>query len=303
MDRSHRIDGAGTRATATRAGRAAFGSPVFFSPAQRGAVPLRRAILRGMTDAPSIRLVGFDADDTLWRSEDYYRDAQAQFERIVGAYVNLADARVHERLYEIEKRNLALFGFGVKGMTLSMVEAAVAITDARVAAADLHRIVEIGKALLRHPVELLPGIRESVEAIAREFRVVLITKGDLFHQEAKVRQCGLADLFGRIEIVSEKDEATYRRLFAEFDVAPHEFLMIGNSLRSDIAPVLALGGWGVHMPYHVTWVHDTEAEVDFDSPRLRQVDGPAALPAAVHELAQRASGPCTTPAEPQGKVK
>ena len=135
-----------------------------------------------------IGLVAFDGDDTLWRSEDYYRDAQVEFERIVGHYVDLADARVGERLYAIEKNNLALFGYGVKGMVLSMLEAAVAITDERIGAADLHRIVVLGKQLLRHPVDLLPGIRAAVEAIAAEHPVVLITKGDLFHQEYEIGQ-------------------------------------------------------------------------------------------------------------------
>ena len=143
----------------------------------------------------AIALVGFDADDTLWKSEDYYRAAQAEFERMVGAYVDLAD--VGDRLYAVEKRNLALFGYGVKGMVLSMVEAAVEITDARISASDLHRIVGLGKSLLRHPVELLPGVREAVEAVAAERPVVLVTKGDLFHQEAKVRESGLSDLFRR----------------------------------------------------------------------------------------------------------
>ena len=131
-----------------------------------------------------IALVGFDADDTLWRSQDYFDDAQAQFERIVGAYVDLDDAGA--RLYAVEKRNIALFGYGVKGMVLSMIESAVEITESRIGAADLHRIVELGKALLRHPVELLPDVREAVQRIAADWPVVLITKGDLFHQEQKV---------------------------------------------------------------------------------------------------------------------
>ena len=134
-----------------------------------------------------LRLVGFDGDDTLWRSEDYYRGAQDYFEGIIGAYVDLADVRAHDRLYAVEKRNLALFGYGVKGMVLSMIEAAVEITDGRVTAQDLHRIVALGKELLQHPVELLPGIREAVEAIGEHHDIVLITKGDLFHQEAKVK--------------------------------------------------------------------------------------------------------------------
>ena len=238
-----------------------------------------------MQGQPGIRLVGFDADDTLWRSQDYYDEAQATFEGILGHYVDLHDARALERLYAVETRNIAVFGYGVKGMVLSMIEAAVDITGARISASDLHRIVALGKSLLQHPVELLPGIGEAVDAIASEFDVVLITKGDLFHQEAKVRQCGLARHFRRIEIVSEKDTATYARLFEEFDVPASGFAMVGNSLRSDIVPVLALGGWGVHMPYHSTWAHETEAELPGAlRHRMREVATPSALPAAVHEL-------------------
>ena len=229
-----------------------------------------------------IALVGFDADDTLWKSQDYFDDAQAEFERIVAAYVDLADAG--DRLYAVEKRNLALFGYGVKGMVLSMIEAAVEITEARISAADLHRIVALGKALLRHPVELLPGVREAVERVAADLPVVLITKGDLFHQEAKVRDSGLSDLFRRIEIVSEKDARTYARLFAEFGIAPAQFVMVGNSLRSDIAPVLELGGWRVHVPYHVTWAHEADAEVRSGSERMRSIVALDQLPLAMQEL-------------------
>ena len=229
-----------------------------------------------------LALVGFDGDDTLWRSEDYFRQAQEDFERIIARYVDIDD--VHDRLYAIEKGNLRLFGYGVKGMTLSMIEAAVEITDARISATDLHRIVALGKDLLQHPVELLPGIREAVEAIAADHALVLITKGDLFHQEQKVRDCGLSDLFRRIEIVSEKDTATYQRLFAEFALPPERFAMIGNSLRSDIVPVLALGACGVHMPYHTTWAHEAEAELPVDTSRLRVVAAPSELPAAIASL-------------------
>ncbi|MBE2211825.1 MAG: HAD family hydrolase, partial [Xanthomonadaceae bacterium] len=129
----------------------------------------------------AIRMVGFDADDTLWKSEDYYRAAETEFRRIVGAHVDLDD--VGDRLYAVEKRNLALFGYGVKGMTLSMVEAAIDITQGRIPASDIHRIVSMAKDLLRHPVELLPGVADAVEAVASRHAIVLITKGDLFHQE------------------------------------------------------------------------------------------------------------------------
>ena len=236
-----------------------------------------------------IRMVAFDGDDTLWRSQDYFDAAQLEFERIVGGYVDLADARVAERLYDFEQANLAWFGYGVKGMVLSMIEAAVDITGKRVTATDLHRIVQLGKELLRHPVELIPGIREAVAEVASRQEIVLITKGDLFHQEAKVRDCGLADLFRRIEIVSEKDPATYTRLLREFAIEAPQFVMIGNSLRSDIAPVLSLGGWGVHIPYHTTWSHEAEADIGDGGGRMRSVAAPGELPAAVAAIAASAA--------------
>ncbi len=235
----------------------------------------------------AIRMVGFDADDTLWKSEDYYREAEAEFRRIVGEHVDLED--VGACLYAVEKRNLALFGYGVKGMTLSMVEAAIDITEGRIPASDIHRIVSLAKDLLRHPVELLPGIADAVEAVASRHDIVLITKGDLFHQEAKVRESGLSRWFQRIEIVSEKDPPTYARLLQEFGVAPSEFVMIGNSLRSDIAPLLELGAWGVHIPYHVTWAHETEADVDDAHPRLRLAKQASELPALVDAISHDAA--------------
>jgi len=218
-----------------------------------------------------IRLVGFDADDTLWHSEIHFQHAHAQFELILSAYVDLADARLHERLLETERRNLKLFGYGAKGMALSMVESAIDITQACISASDIHRLIELGKAILQHPVELLPGIREAVEAVAARWPLVLITKGDLFHQEAKVAQSALAHLFQRIEIVSEKDANSYRRVLAECGTAAEDFVMIGNSLRSDIEPVIRLGGWGVHMPYAVTWALEAEHGLATDEVRFLSV--------------------------------
>ena len=164
----------------------------------------------------TIELIGFDGDDTLWRSQDFYDAAQAEFERIIGRYVDLADARVHERLLSFEASNIRVFGYGAKGMTLSMIEAAFDISVGRVSAADLHRLVGIGKEVLDHPVELLPGIREAVGALGADYRIVLITKGDLIHQQAKVARSQLGDLFQRIEIVSEKNTSAYARVLAEF---------------------------------------------------------------------------------------
>ncbi|MGY0560393.1 HAD family hydrolase [Luteimonas sp. A277] len=236
----------------------------------------------------SIGLVGFDADDTLWRSQDFFDQAQLEFEHILGRYVDLDDSRARQRLYAVEKGNIALFGYGVKGMALSMIEAAIDITTARIDAADIGRILRLAKDMLQHPVELLPGIREAVEAVAARYEVVLITKGDLFHQEAKVRESGLAALFPRIEIVSEKDPQTYARVLGEFGLPAHRFLMIGNSLRSDVAPVLELGGWAVHMPYHVTWEHEMEADLGGHAARMREAPNPASLPAVVEEIAAAA---------------
>ena len=231
-----------------------------------------------------LQLVGFDGDDTLWHSEGYYRQAGEAFAAIMARYVDVADRDVHERMLATEQRNLKLFGYGAKGMALSMVETAIAVSDGRIGAADIHALIELGKTVLQHPVELLPGIRAAVEAVAQQYEVVLITKGDLFHQEKKVAQSGLADLFRRIEIVSEKDAAAYRRVLGEFDLQQAQFAMVGNSLRSDIEPVLRLGGWGVHMPYHVTWAHELENGLAADEPRMLTVDAPAAIPAAVERL-------------------
>jgi putative hydrolase of the HAD superfamily len=231
-----------------------------------------------------IELVGFDGDDTLWHSEGYYQAAHAEFERIVGSYVDLADLHLHERLLTVERGNIALFGYGAKGMTLSLLETAIELTQARISARDLHRIIAIGKDVLAHPVELLPGIRAAVEAVAAHHRIVLITKGDLFHQEQKVARSGLAELFQRIEIVSEKDPAAYRRVLAQFPgVSIDRFAMVGNSLRSDIAPVVELGGWGVYMPYHVTWAHEIDTSFD-GSPRVIEVAEPAAITTAIARL-------------------
>src|SRR5690606_22958350 len=217
-----------------RSGRAAFAPPFLFATRvwPRGA--------RGSDTAPMghIAMVGFDADDTLWRSQDYFDDAQLEFEAIVARYIDLEDKRVRQRLYEVEGGNIGVFGYGVKGMALSMGEAAVELTDSEIRAGDIGRIIDRAKRLLRHPVELLPGVREAVEEIGSRYPLVLITKGDLFHQEAKVRQCGMARLFRRIEIVSEKEPDTYARLFEEFGLPASRFAMVGNSVRSDILPVL-----------------------------------------------------------------
>lgn len=230
-----------------------------------------------------IQMIGFDGDDTLWRSQEFFDDAQGEFEAIVSRYVDLSAEGVRAKLLATETANLALFGYGVKGMVLSMVEAAIELTGGKVETRDLQRIVALGKELLVHPVELLPGIDAAVRAVAATHRVVLITKGDLFHQERKVAACGLGEVFHRIEIVSEKDEATYARLLREFEVEADEFAMVGNSLKSDIAPVVALGGWGIYMPYHTVWDHERVEAFDGGA-RVVEVGGADEIADAIAQL-------------------
>ena len=236
-----------------------------------------------------LKLVGFDADDTLWHSETYFRAAHAEFERILGHYLDLGNAKVHERLLEVERVNIKLFGYGAKGMTLSMLETAITLSGGRIGAAHLHDIIQLGKDILEHPVELIDGVTEAVREVAREYQVVLVTKGDLLHQERKVAASGLSALFGRIEIVSEKDPPAYRRVLSEFGLQPHEFLMVGNSIRSDIAPVLHIGGCAVHVPYPLTWELEHDERFVGDALRMRTVDSPGAIASAVRELALAAA--------------
>ena len=229
--------------------------------------------------------VAFDADDTLWHSEGHYRDAQAAYEKLLADYIDIANADVHARLLDVERRNIKRFGYGAKGMTLSMVEAAIAMTEARISATDIQRIVDLGVVVLEHPVELLPGIVDAVADVAKDFTLLLITKGDLFHQEAKIAKSGLSNWFHRIEIVSEKDGPTYRRVLDEVGIRPEQFLMVGNSPGSDIAPVLELGASAVYVPYHLLWAMEQGKGFDTASARLRTVASAAEIPAAVRALA------------------
>jgi putative hydrolase of the HAD superfamily len=199
----------------------------------------------------TIDTIGFDADDTLWHNERYFHDAQQRFHDLVARYAE--PHTTEEALLETERRNLKLFGYGVKGFVLSMIETAIELSDGAIPARELHQIIEQGKELLAHPVELLPYAAEVVAELAATYRLVLITKGDLFHQESKIAASGLADLFWQIEVVNEKDTATYARILDRHGIGPSSFVMVGNSLRSDILPVLDLGGHGVHVPYEITW--------------------------------------------------
>ena len=228
-----------------------------------------------------IRIIGFDADDTLWHNESIFEHAHVAYRQLLAKY-HPAD-EVNRVLYGTEMRNLALYGYGVKGYMLSCVEAAIELTKGKISGQEIREILATGQRMLEHPVELLPGVTEVVPGLARDFRLLLITKGDLHHQEKKISESGLAAHFHAIEIVSEKDGASYARVLRRHGVAPAEFAMVGNSLKSDILPVLGLGGAGVHVPYHITWAHE-RAEVPATEKRFRRIERLGELPAVLPSL-------------------
>jgi putative hydrolase of the HAD superfamily len=202
-----------------------------------------------------IEVLGLDADDTLWHNESYFADAQATFAEILAPWT--ADGRDPIAANDAtERRNLELFGYGIKGFTLSMIETALEVSDHQVSGEAIAELLAIGKRMLAEPVDLLPGVADAVARLATRARLVVVTKGDLFHQEQKVARSGLVEHFDRVEIVSEKDEATYRGVIERMGVAPERFCMVGNSVRSDVLPVLAVGAHAVHIPYAITWAHE-----------------------------------------------
>ena len=202
----------------------------------------------------TITTVGLDADDTLWHNETIFRLTHARFVALLADHGE--QALIEARLAETEKRNLRLYGYGVKGFTLSMIETAMELTDGRAPPEVVREILAAGREMLAHPVETLPGVDETLARLAETCRLVLITKGDLMDQERKVAASGLGELFAAVEIVSEKDRTTYDRVFSRHGTGPGEALMAGNSMRSDVLPALEAGAWAVHIPYHVTWAHE-----------------------------------------------
>lgn len=200
---------------------------------------------------PPLTTIGFDADDTLWHNETFFRLTQARFVELLADHA--APGPLEDRLLAAERRNLALYGYGIKGFVLSMIETAIEVTQGRVPATVIAEIMAAGREMLVHPIDLLPHARQAVETAAARFRVVLITKGDLMDQERKLAQSGLGDLFAAVEIVSEKTPEVYARLFARHGAGADRAAMIGNSLKSDVLPVIAAGGWGVHVPQDPIW--------------------------------------------------
>lgn len=205
---------------------------------------------------PRIEVVALDADDTLWHSEVYFERTERRFADLVGRYVD-DDVDIDAALVTVEHRNLEIYGYGIKGFTLSMVEAAIEVTNGAIGVEELDQIVAAGRAMLAHPVKLIDDVDDTITALADAgYRLIMVTKGDLHHQERKIAASGLADRFERLEIVAEKDPDTYRRVIESSGVAPEAFAMVGNSVRSDVLPVLEIGGHAVHIPYQVTWAHE-----------------------------------------------
>jgi putative hydrolase of the HAD superfamily len=230
-------------------------------------------------------VVGFDGDDTLWHNESIFSITQEKYRSLLRAYVG--DEEINQRLFATETRNLRFFGYGVKGFTLSMIETAIQVSDGRIPSEIIQTIIDEGKAMIDHPVELLPGVRKTISRLRLDYRLIVITKGDLFDQESKLARSGLADLFWKVEIVSEKDEGTYRRILSKYDVDPRRFVMVGNSVRSDILPVLAMGGHAVHIPYHVTWAHE-QVELEGSSDGAWALETVEQLPMVLGEILGKA---------------
>jgi putative hydrolase of the HAD superfamily len=228
-------------------------------------------------------LIALDADDTLWHNETMFSITQAKFLELLAGYHG--PELIERKLYETELRNLNNFGYGVKGFTLSMIETAIELTDRQVSGAIIQQIIDFAKAMVHAPVELLDHVAEVVPWLAERYPLMLLTKGDLFDQESKLARSGLAEYFRHVEIVSDKTATSYRALFARYQIEPARFLMVGNSLRSDVLPVTALGGRAVYIPYHMTWAHETVAERDAQLHQYVELEHIGGLPKLIEQLA------------------
>jgi putative hydrolase of the HAD superfamily len=202
----------------------------------------------------NIKVIGFDADDTLWVNETYFRDAELAFAKLLAKYETAN--KIDQELFRMEMDNLELYGYGVKAFTLSMVESAIELSNYSVSAKTIEAILNIGKDMLNKPVELLDGVEDVLKTLSKKYRLILATKGDLLDQERKLEKSGLTDYFHHIEVLSDKKEANYSKLLKHLDINPSEFLMIGNSLKSDVLPLVNIKANAIHIPFHTTWAHE-----------------------------------------------
>jgi putative hydrolase of the HAD superfamily len=225
-------------------------------------------------------VIAFDADDTLWHNEPIYRGAQSQALDILAHYHDRD--WIERRMYETEIRNLEHYGYGIKGFTLSMIETAIELTEGRIGGAEIGRIIELTREMFKAPVELLDGVEETLATLADSHELMLITKGDLFEQQAKIARSGLARHFGKIEIVPVKIRETYQTIVARHEISPHRFLMVGNSIRSDVLPVIEMGGRAVHIPYETTWEHEIVPEEELAGREFIKLAHIRELPALIY---------------------
>jgi putative hydrolase of the HAD superfamily len=227
-------------------------------------------------------VIGFDADDTLWHNESIFEKTHERYRALLSQYHD-ADT-VDRTLFATEMRNLELYGYGVKGFTLSAIETAIQLTAGKIRADEIQHLIELGRDMLAHPVDLLDGVIETLSTLSTNHRLIVITKGDLRDQERKLEKSGLAAHFEKVEIVSEKNEATYSGIFRRHAITAKRFLMVGNSLKSDILPVLTLGGAGAYVPYHLTWAAERVEEVPPVQGRLFRLKTLRELPDVVSKL-------------------
>lgn len=209
-------------------------------------------------DYQNIKVIGFDADDTLWVNETYFRDAELEFAKLLSQYETAN--KIDQELFKMEIDNLPLYGYGVKAFTLSMVESALELSNHNISNKTIEAILNIGKDMLNKPVELLEGVEEVLKTLSKNYRLILATKGDLLDQERKLEKSGLTDYFHHIEVLSDKKEANYSKLLNHLDINPSEFLMIGNSLKSDVLPLVNIKAHAIHVPFHTTWAHEQVTE-------------------------------------------
>jgi putative hydrolase of the HAD superfamily len=227
-------------------------------------------------------VIAFDADDTLWHNEPIYRGAQRQALDILAHYHDRD--WVERRMYETEIRNLEHYGYGIKGFTLSMIETAIELTEGRVSGAEIGRIIKLTREMFKAPVELLDGVEETISTLAASHDLMLITKGDLFEQQAKIARSGLTGHFGKIEIVPVKSAETYQSIVARHEISPQRFLMVGNSIRSDVLPVIEMGGQAVHIPYETTWEHEIVPEEELAGREFITLAHIRELPAFIYAI-------------------
>ena len=227
-------------------------------------------------------VIGFDADDTLWHNESIFEKTHERYRALLARY---HDAKTVDRdLFATEMRNLELYGYGIKGFTLSAIETAIQLTKGEIRAEEIQQLIELGREMLAHPVDLLDGVGETLAALSARHRLIVITKGDLRDQERKLAKSGVAEHFRAVEIVSEKNEGTYATIFRRHGIAAANFLMVGNSLKSDIVPVLGLGGAGAYVPYRITWAAEHVEEMPQADGRFFKLQNVREVESVVRQL-------------------